>query len=205
MTDDFRIAVAAARRILTKLQQISDAPTGHLRTGPKPPHYAEARIPEGVRTRQDLTTSNGNGQGGHAPSKQFSLWGHYHYRMERAFAAQDASTLLKLAACATRDYELYLGKRTTQHASHETAVIELLRDCQGMSAIEASWWLDAPLKWVRRHRVLNGRDAEFGEPTRQDERTRKVLALAASGLKQRMIAEELGITQQRVSQILAGA
>ena len=196
---DYRAALYACKRILTKLALIDDAPTSRLRQGPKPPPYAESHIPEGVAANRNLHAPNG-----HAPSKQFSLWAHYEFRIQRAAQALDAPTLLKLAACATRDYEIHMGRRTTHHSSHDSAVTELLRDCTGMPAIEASWWLDAPLKWVRRHRVLNGRDAELGEPTEQNERTRRVLALERTGATVRAIAAEVGLPKSQVQRILVG-
>lgn len=215
--DDLTIALVACKRILTKLSLISDAPTGHIRTEGRLAHgtgsdglrtrdrhglpvkgekSSASRVPEGVRLNGNLTG---------APSRQFSLYGHYAYRMEQARSRRDASTLLRLAACATRDYEVYAHIRPAFHPDHETAVAELLTNCRGLSAVEATWWTGAPEKWVRRQRVLAGFDAEFGDTQRKDPRLEKALALRAQGVKQAVIAEELGISQQRVSQLLAGS
>lgn len=196
MTNELRAAALACRAILVKLQQINDAPTSRLRPGPTPPKYAESRIPEGVRVAAPLT-------GDHAPSKQFSLWAHYSYRMNKALERQDAFTLLKLAACATRDYEIHQRSRPGFHQNHEAAVTELLRDCVGVTATEASWFLGAPVEWVRRQRVLNGRDPEFGEPRGQlDALTARVLELAEEGKSLRFIAAEVHMSKSAVDRLL---
>lgn len=168
--------------------------------GVKQPHFSASKVPTGVRQGGDLTGPNG-----HAPSKNFSLWGHYSYRMERALAQKDTGLLLKLAGCATRDYELHYRLRPSYHGNHEAAVTELLRDCRGVSALEAAWQLGAPVKWVKRQRVVNGYDPELGEPRKQDPRRQRVLELHAEGWKQQAIADEIGISQQHVSRIVNGS
>lgn len=112
---------------------------------------------------------------------------------------EDAGLLIKLAACATRDYEIHTGKRRpSQHSDHDAAVDELLRDYQGVSSIEAAWMLNQSEKWVRRQRVLNGRDADCGLELRVDETTLRVLRLSAAGASERMIAAELGLSKSAV-------
>lgn len=192
------LAEQACRRIVLKLQLIDDSPTSRRGFAEVPSGSAshESSIPKGVR--HDLT-------GDHAPSKQFSLYAHYLWRMKRAQAAQDAGELLKLAGCATRDYEVYAHLRPSYHASHDAAVNELLRACRGQSAVEASWWVGAPVKWVRRQRVVNGYDAETGDPRpRGNATTERVFALRENGATVRVIAEEVGISTGQVSNILNG-
>ena len=201
MSDDYRAAAYACRSILVKLAQISDAPTAKLRADASAsPKSAESRIPEGVRLNGTPTNCDS------APSKQFSLWGHYSYRMTRAAERKDASTLLKLAACATRDYEVYTRTRPGFHANHEAAVTELLRDCVGVPALEAAWYLGAPVEWVRRQRIINGRDPEYGEPRDKiDGLTTQILSLAEAGKSVRMIAGEVHMSKSAVQRIIARA
>jgi hypothetical protein len=61
-----------------------------------------------------------------------------------------------------------------------------------------------PEKWVRRQRVVAECNPDDGRPRQVDPRSAQVFALHKRGLKQRLIAEEVGITQVRVSQILNG-
>ena len=125
--------------------------------------------------------------------------------MDRAYRRKDAAELIKLAGCATRDWEIQIGKtKPTRHESHEAAVSELLSDYTGMPSDEVAWRLGQDEKWVRRQRIVKGRDPDHGRPRQVDPRTAHVLELHKRGVKQRIIAEEVGITQGRVSQILNG-
>ena len=220
MTNELRAALYACKAILTRLQLIDDAPTSHIRAdgqvtrgtastglrtrethglGVKGTRFSTSQVPEGVR----MTGTPSNGLS-HAPSKQFSLWAHYSWRMERAVAQQDAAALMRLAVCATRDYEVYTGKRPAFHENHEAAVTELLRDHTGVAAAEASWWLGAPEKWVRRQRVLNGRDDEFGEPVKRDALTERILRMKADGATTRAIAAQCNVSTGHVSNVVNG-
>lgn len=225
---ELALAEQACRRILTRLQLLHEGPTARIRPDGQAAHptgsarlrtrhsawreehvsgrgdplpvkgerFTTSTIPEGVRV-----------DGGHegVPSKTFSLWAHYSYRMERARQACDASTLLRLVACATRDYEVATGKRPAYHENHEAAVTELLRDCIGVAALEAAWFLGAPIKWVRQQRILNRRDPETGEPLpSRGERMERILALASEGLTHQQIGEAVGLSRPRIQQILAG-
>lgn len=235
---DFQLAELACRRILVRLSLLHDAPTATIRTegqaahptlptrlrthdGPWHEEGASGRgDPLPVKGERSFTGSIPAGvrvDGGHeaVPSKQFSLWAHYSYRIDRARAQVDpsdpestsraASTLLRLAACATRDYEVYIGRRPAYHENHEAAVTELLRDCVGVPAVEASWYLGAPLKWIKQQRVLHRRDPETGDVLfRRDDRTQRIFALNEEGMKHGEIAEAVGLTRQRVQQILSG-
>lgn len=225
---ELEIAELACKRILARLQLLPEGPaatirtdgqavhasgSGRLRTrpgpwqnehvggrgdpaAPKSARFTTSTIPEGVRV-----------DGGHegAPSKLFSLWAHYSYRIDQARQRGDAFALLRLAACATRDYEIATRQRPAYHENHEAAVTELLRDCAGVSAIEAAWYLGAPMAWVKQQRVRHRRDPETGEPIAgRDTRIERIFALRAEGMKQAEIAEAVGLTQPRVSEILAG-
>lgn len=192
-TLEIRSALYCCRSILTRLSQISDAPTGHMTHEPHQPRTGRSQIPAGVRQGATIERLK------KAPSKQFSLWAHYSHRMQKAAQSEDAGMLIKLAACATRDYEIHTGKRRpSQHSDHEAAVDELLRDYQGVSSLEAAWMLNQSEKWVRRQRVLNGRDADQGLELRADETTLRVLRLSAAGASERMIAAELGLSKSAV-------
>jgi DNA-binding NarL/FixJ family response regulator len=59
-------------------------------------------------------------------------------------------------------------------------------------------------KWVRRQRIVNGRNPDTGSPTRVGPRAAQVIALHKQGIKQSVIADEMGISPGRVSQILNG-
>ena len=125
--------------------------------------------------------------------------------MDHAYRENDADELRKLAGCATRDWEIHTGQiKPSRHESHEAAVQELLSDHTGRPSDEVAWRLGVPEKWVRRQRVVAQRDPDNGRPRQVDPRTVQVLELHKRGLKQRLIAEEVGLSQGRVSQILNG-
>lgn len=219
-TDDIRVALLACKSILTKLKLLSDAPTSQMRAdgiaagstgavglrtrnthgmGVKGGRYTASRMPEGV---EDGTGMLGNG---HAPSKRLSLYAHYLWRMTRAQRADDAVQLRRLASMAERDYEEYIGKsHPRQHSNDEAAVTELLRDWTGWDALDAALWLHVSVRWVKRQRVLNGRDPNNGEPRDFDERTKRIIIRAQEGASQTDIAREVGISQSRISRILRG-
>jgi hypothetical protein len=199
LSDDLRAAIISCSRILGKLYALE----GHPTTSRQPdglirPRQAQWCIPKGVAFHVTLDADD-------APSKSPSLWAYYRWRVVRAGRQKNVDELVKLAACATRDYEIHAGLvKPSRHESHQTAVDELLSDHTGQAANEVAWRLDVPEKWVRRQRIVNGRDPEFGRPKVIDSRTAQVLALHKRGLKQRLIADEVGISQGRVSQILNG-
>lgn len=199
-TLEIRTALYCCKTILTKLSQISDAPTGHMTHEPHQPRTGQSQIPAGVRQGATMERLR------EAPSKQFSLWAHYSHRMQKAAQSEDAGLLIKLAACATRDYEIHTGKRRpSQHSDHEAAVDELLRDYQGVSSLEAAWMLNQSEKWVRRQRVLNGRDADYGSARDSDVTTAKILRMAAAGGSLRTIAAETGLSKDGVRRRIEAA
>lgn len=235
--DDLTVATIACKRVLIKLQTLSDQKAAAVRTDGRLEHgtstaglrtrdrqnmpvhstrYADSRIPDGV-------DNHAVGKGDHAPSKQLSLFYHYRWRMDKAQQAEDAGLLLRLAGEATRDYEEHTGQRRplrfedgpdengTYQTAHSLAVKHLLRHFVGVSAESAAIEMRTPsesfrnaLEWVRQQRLRNGYDAESGEPAVTNERARRVVAMAQSGIKQRVIAEELGVSPSTVSRILAG-
>ena len=201
LTDDLRAALYSCKSVLIKMQMLNDAPTSQrgFAEVPRGGNSDETQVPKGVRMGGDLTKRVDA-----APSKQFSLYAHYLWRMRRAEKAQDVGELLKLAGCATRDYETYMHTRPSYHEKHEAAVTELLRDCRGQSAVEASWWLGTPVKWVRRQRVISGYDPENGEPRpRVDETTARIFALHEAGVSIRTIADEVHLSKSEVHRRLA--
>lgn len=228
LVTDLELAEVQCKRILTRLQLLHDAPTAHLRMEG---HLVHGSGAAGLRTRQGPWREEhvgGQGDplavkgerylasqipvgvredGGHnnAPDPTFSLWGYYSYHIERARAQKDIPRLLQLAFCATRDYQFETRQRPHYHENPEAAATELLRDCEGMGAVEAAQWLRAPVKWVQQQRRLNGRDPDTGLARRaRNERERQTLALREEGLTPQQIADRLGVTRQRIQQILAG-
>lgn len=192
-TLELRSALYCCRSILTKLSQISDAPTGRMSHEPQQPRHGKSQIPAGVRQGATIERLK------EAPNKQFSLWAHYSHRMQIAAQSEDASMLIKLAACATRDYEIHTGTRKiSQHSDHDAAVDELLRDYQGVSSLEAAWMLNQGEKWVRRQRVLNGRDADNGVAFKADALTTRIVSMKAAGMSERFIADEVGLSKTAV-------
>lgn len=198
-----KIATHACREILRTLQLVSDAPANRLGE-PRPPQRGTSRIPSGVSL---------NGQSSdHAPSKRFSLYAHYRWRMDRAFLQKDATKLHALAVEATRDYEEYIGTRKPLHFEHDDdAVAELLREHTGVPAEHAAIKMmvqNQSLKdattWVRRQRARNGRDQEFGEPREFNADARRMFALQDSGASFRTIAAEVGCSLGHVSNVLNG-
>lgn len=243
---EYKSALYNCKSILTKLQQISDAPTSRPNTnhtirprvgawncmncqhrnttsvsecsecGKHRPqdHLGAARnrptgtskIPEGVR----LTASTEKLR--EAPSKQFSLWAHYSHRMDLAARARDIGKLLLLAACATRDYEQYTGKRRkpnyadmSSEKAHYAQVNELLSEYNGCPSLEAALYLSTSERWVRRQRVLNGRDPDYGHERENDQTTATILRMSASGASIRVIADEIGLSKSVVHRRLEAA
>lgn len=205
-----RAALYACKVILVKMQELSDAPTAQwradgqvvgatgargLRTrerhgfGVKSPTFMTSRLPGDVRD--------------HCPAKEASLWRHYQWRMSRAQKAQDVPLLFELAKLATRDYEVYTGVRPASRDDDVTAVDELLRECSGMSIVDAARRLDCTVKWVRRTRVANDLDPETGTRI-VDPRVLTIKRLRASGATVKTIAMEVGLSAAQVSNLLNG-
>lgn len=163
------------------------------------------------------------------PPKTFSLYAHYLWRFEaatadvrRASQAGDEHGRIRailridsLCSMALRDLLLY-GSRSLpvkggggkmappRSDSDAENVKRLLAEYVGVPAHEVAVWEMTSVAWVRRSRRLAGVDPELGEE-RADERTTKALQMRESGASQGAIARELGVSQQRVSQILAAA
>lgn len=225
-----RVAEIACQQILAKLQVLSDQRASAIRTEGRLEHgtstaglrtratqampvksgrYADSAIPDGV---SDRASSD------HAPSKQLSLFYHYRWRMNQAQQREDAGLMLRLAGEATRDYEEHTGKRRPLRfvdeigsSAHKQAVEYLLQNFEGVPAWNVAVEMRTPdesfrnaLKWVHRQRAANSRDPETGEMRMTDERTRRIFAMAEAGATQKTIAAEVGLSRQRVAQILAG-
>lgn len=138
-----------------------------------------------------------------APDKDWSLYAHYEWWMQRAKRKGDIPLLHRLVSMATRDYEIYMGIRKAFYENPETYVTELLAYA-GTPAQEVAEILHAPIGWVLEQRRLAGLDKETGEPRQLSDRDRQIIALASSGKPQVEIAKAFGISQQRVAQILKG-
>jgi hypothetical protein len=161
--------------------------------------HTTSRVPAGVNDAGSLDSRD------HAPSKRFSLWAHYSYRIDQAFAAHDTSKLLMLAAAARRDYEEYCGlRRPAIFSDHADAVKELLRDYVGVHSREVAIWLGAPEKWVKRHRLLNSQDPTWGDERITDDALQQIVDLANEGRTLRSIATVVGVSHVQVKRILDG-
>jgi hypothetical protein len=127
----------------------------------------------------------------------------YAVKFERAKG--DLAKIRRLCFMAEKDIERYRGTTTrTVHEDHADAVRELLEDHEGDSAADAAYVLDTGVRWVKRHRALNGRDPETGLPARLTDRKRRIIELANAGTKQTEIAAEVGCNQSYVSQVVNG-
>ncbi|MBV9805192.1 MAG: hypothetical protein JO130_18485 [Solirubrobacterales bacterium] len=224
---DLAVAEIACKRALAKLVTLSDksavqiraegmleheTTTDRLRTRDRQPmpvkggRGAGSQLPSGVDTK--ATT-----RGDHAPSKQSSLYFHYRWRMHKALVSEDAGLALSLAGAATQDYEEHVGKRRPlRWASHDDAVNYLLTHYVGVPSATAAVDMRTPSesfrnaqRWVQAQRTRNGHDPELGERRAMDSRTRRIVEMAAAGIKQRLIADEVGLSQAQVSRILSGA
>lgn len=204
--DDLRVLLARRDRILTRLQTISDAPTGVAlseRTQYKTRHRAAKTSHHGESAPpRDATLSDDRAGSSHAPSKRFSLYAHYRWRFERA---TDVPTLMQLCAIAERDYLEYIGVwRRPSFADHEQAVNDLLDHWRGCEDREVALHLDCQIKWVRKHRAMNGWEPTFGdERLRVDERTARILKMAGDGASSRAIGVEVGLSHAQVQRVLA--
>lgn len=158
----------------------------------KASRYLSSKTPRHVRF-----TNNGD-----APDKDWSLYAHYEWRMQRAKAKGDVALLHRLVAMATRDHEVYMGTRKPFYENPEAAVTELLAYA-GTPAQEVAEILDAPIGWVLEQRRRAGLDKETGEPRAISDRDRQIIELANAGTAQIDIAKQFGISKQRVSQIIA--
>ncbi len=216
MTADMLTAVRACKQILAKLAMLADAevnqqtptqvegPTGSigLRTRQRhglPIHShpsGSSSIPRGVDMRP----------GERAPSKELSLHAHYLWLMRRAIIAEDHGRLLVLAAYACRDYAVRVeGAGAERHEYHAAAVRELVKQWEGEPALEAAVWLGQSVLWVRRQRIAAGVEPELGGEADVAAGLRgQVCALKRNGATTRAIAAEVGVSQTRVCQLLAG-
>lgn len=191
---DLKAALYLCKSALVRLQQLSDADRWQPKVEGKAAKWASRgkADPTAVAAAKEAST-------GTVPSKQFSLWAHYSHRMNEAARSEDVILLTKLAACALRDYESQVGRRQSrQHVGHELTVDDLLRNYQGVNSIEAAWMLETSEKWVRRQRILNGRDADYGNTQNHDAITTKILRMSASGSSVRVIAMEVGLSKSSV-------
>lgn len=210
-------ALAACRHVLAKLRMLSEAvPTTRapeasgatstitrLRTRPTDPlpprtqHIASTMLPPD--TELDRKSHE-------PPSKRFSLYAHYLWRIERARDEHDIDELRMLARMGLRDFGIATGRyRVPYHERHEQSVSSMLAKWRGWRAAEVAVYLNAPTEWVREQRSRNGRDPEHGELVEHGERLERVASMHAAGASVRAIADELGFSKTRVHEILHGA
>lgn len=219
--DDVDLATVACNRILGKLAILSEVsavavhiPRYTRKAEPRlsrnttvhmPPasesRPGESQVPTGVDMNRTVRKTEDR-----APSKRQSLYYHYRWRMERAAQARDAHALLTLAAMAQRDYLGHMGAwRREGYEYHKDAVKALLADWVGCPSAEVAIWLAVPEKWVRKERLINGRDPQTGEDRIPDERTDKIVAMMKEGLTQQGIADRLRLHKTTVHRILTAS
>lgn len=194
---ELKSALYLCKSILTKMQQISDAPRWMPRVD------AKARRRAARFENQPVPSSDTVGG---VPSKMFSLWAHYNVRMNRAAQERDTAKLTLLAACAMRDYDLAGMRRQRERPrSHNQAVDELIGEYVGCLPLEAALYLGTSEKWVRRQRVLSGRDPDYGHERETDPITATILRMSANGASERAIASETGLSKSAVHRRLEAA
>jgi hypothetical protein len=147
-----------------------------------------------------------------APSKHLSLHAHYLWRMQRAQRDGDTPGLLMLAAMAMRDYIDLVEPRNARHdATEGQAVRRLLSEWEGCPSSDVATWMAVPGQsrksaqaWVRKQRILNGRDPEDGTPSEQDETLSRVVVMKKAGVAEKIIANEMGKSKTQIRNLLAG-
>ena len=227
MFDRDSLAIIAARKrdVLSKLQLLSDAraaqPVQAILDAPRNQRRTRTSIP-GVNSAKghadsapppdvDMECLDKHGP----PPKTFSLYAHYRWRFDEAarmvkHAEGDERQrwLMRtdaLCSMAYRDLLAYTGKAPRPMGDTDTANVgRLLTEYRGVPAHEVAVWEMCSVAWVRKSRRLAGVDPELGEE-RADERTQRIVALAGEGKTQQAIAREVGISQARVSRVLAAA
>jgi hypothetical protein len=211
--EDILVLAARRKRILAKLQTISDARAAALSEKLGKPGAADSSPPP--ETDMDCIGKDG------PPSKDFSLWAHYDWRFkqadrdaERARKVGDAQEFVRvlvrmssLCEMATRDYCLHTGvyRRPQGDDTGLRAVERLQTEYEGCAAEYVATWEMCSVRWVRQTRLRNGMDPETGERRPPDERTARILALAERKLTQREIALEVGVSAMTVSRTLRGS
>jgi hypothetical protein len=227
---DIRLLHARRQRILARLASLSNgtttaAPDGSgitvrpradmstgkgraLATSPgaSPKHGGESRLPPGTHGNADM-------DGPHIdrpPSRNDDLHGHYLWRFKAA-AAKDSRSAIerhlateKICAQAEADYWREVRGPRNVNESGPFKDRRILEEYAGLPNWEVATWEGIHPRAVAKLRRENGYDDE-GLEVELDERTRRILALKMGGASQRTIAAEVGISQQRVCQVLAGA
>lgn len=187
--------------VLRKMALMSEAsaarPADPNTANVKVQHIGKSAPPPGV----DLTRSIAYDG---PPSKRLSLHAHYAHRLQEAEG--DYWRTLKIIAQAEVDVEHHQGRWLAPTGGTEAdKVANLLRDYKGFHSAEVAAWEACSEKWVRRQRVLNGVEPDFGDEPDRDAKRAKIMRMVQQGASQRTIAGELGVTQGTISKALAAA
>lgn len=175
--------------------------------GARPPRGGESRLPPGVSDRTDMTVRRDG-----PPSRHFDLYGHYMWKFQKA----KGDFWLTERVCAQAEVDVGREVRSNGHHGQGSNEDGRIRDARilefhaGLKAWEVATFEDCDPQYVRRLRISEGLSPDDGlervpEPTAapsEEDRTARIVALAAKGVSQRSIADEVGLSRARVRQIL---
>lgn len=189
------------RDVLGRLEALSEAPAGNLEAhiGRSAPDSA---VPGGVTLRVL----------GDERERSRSLHDWYRTQFERAVG--NPSRLLSLYLAAEREYlrrvDPTIHNQTAEKGSilaysQDGATVEslageqMIQEFEGVHALDVAVIEGKTEAWVRKVREQHGRNPEDGRPRStfldlsEEDRCRKVAALANRGLSQRKAAKRLGV------------
>jgi DNA-binding CsgD family transcriptional regulator len=214
-----KLAALACKHILLKLQLLSEQSATPMRTegqlvygsGTTGLRTREKQGKGTVSTRVAGTQSPGT-VAASSDAASYSLYAHYLPLMRQAIASEDLERTELLHRQAWEDYLAHKGNAVQRFDTEESAVKYLLGELVGVDADRAAirmkaseQTLSGAKKWVREQRRRNQRDPETGrQKAARTVQERRVYELRDSGKTQCEIAEILGISQPRVSKVLAG-
>ena len=160
-------------------------------TGKKP--HAESKFPTGFN--MDLLKDG-------PPSKRWSLMGHFAYRVRET--QNDHWELLKVVVQAEMDLAICNGTYVPiGGATDAQNVARLLRNFKGCHSTEVAVRESCEERWVRKSRIDNGLDPDYGDEPDRDERRARFVRMVSGGMSQREIAREVGVSAVQVGRILA--
>jgi hypothetical protein len=159
----------------------------------------ESSLPPGTHRSADVTVRRDG-----PPSLNEDPYGHFLHRFKAAKGDFWLTERLCAQAEAVWRREVF-GNRTPFNEDGPAKDKRILSDYEGLPPHEVAYWEDCSPRHVERLRIGALLNPEDGLEAEVDERTARIVELKRSGHSQRSIASIVGLSHQRVSQVLAGA